>query len=90
MHKWLYNKFIIRLYMFRAICAQHQEVRIVLYSVWYRPVGGRPVHGLREDSLNPCTLSSLNPCTLSSLNLCTGGHLQVSRFHMMYNTILTS
>jgi len=27
------NKFIIRLYMFRALCAHHQEVRIVLYSI---------------------------------------------------------
>jgi len=31
-----YNKFIIRLYMFRALCAPHQEVKIVLYSIWYR------------------------------------------------------
>jgi hypothetical protein len=36
MHKILfYNKFIIRLYMFRALCAHHQEVKIVLHSVWY-------------------------------------------------------
>jgi len=21
--------------MFRALCAQHQEVKIVLYSIWY-------------------------------------------------------
>ena len=36
MHKILfYNKFIIRLYMFRALCAHHQEVKIVLYSIWY-------------------------------------------------------
>jgi len=36
MHKvFFYNKFIIRLYMFRAICAHHQEVKIVLYSIWY-------------------------------------------------------
>jgi hypothetical protein len=35
-HKFLfYNKFIIRLYMFRALCAHHQEVKIVLYSIWY-------------------------------------------------------
>jgi len=28
MHKILfYNKFIIRLYMFRALCAHHQEVK---------------------------------------------------------------
>jgi len=37
MHKILfYNKFIICLYMFRALCAHHQEVKIVLYSIWYR------------------------------------------------------
>jgi len=36
MHKMLfYNKFNIRLYMFRAPCARHQEVKIVLYSIWY-------------------------------------------------------
>jgi len=36
MHKiFFYNKFIIRLYMFRAICDHHQEVKIVLYSIWY-------------------------------------------------------
>jgi len=46
MHKLLfYNKFIICLYMFRALCAHHQEDNIVLYSIWYRhTVGGRPVH----------------------------------------------
>ena len=37
MHKILfYNKFIICLNMFRALCAHHQEVKIVLYSIWYR------------------------------------------------------
>jgi len=36
MHKFLfYNKFIICLYMFQALCAHHQEVKIVLYSIWY-------------------------------------------------------
>jgi len=36
MHKFLfYNKFIICLYMFRVVCAHHQEVKIVLYSIWY-------------------------------------------------------
>ena len=36
MHKFLsYNKFIICPYMFRALCAHHQEVKIVLYSIWY-------------------------------------------------------
>jgi len=36
MHKILfYCKFIIRLYMFQALCAHHSEVKIVLYSIWY-------------------------------------------------------
>ena len=36
MHKFFfYNKIIICLYMFRALCAHHQEVKIVLYSIWY-------------------------------------------------------
>ena len=30
-----YNKFISRLYMFRASCAHRQEVKIVLHSLWY-------------------------------------------------------
>jgi len=30
-----YNKFISCLYMFRAQCAHRQEVKIVLYSLWY-------------------------------------------------------
>jgi len=37
MHKiFFYNKFVIYLYMFRALCAHHQEVKIVLYNIWYR------------------------------------------------------
>ena len=36
MHKILfYNKFIICFYMFRTLCAHHQVVKIVLYSIWY-------------------------------------------------------
>jgi len=35
MHKFLfYNRLIIRLYMFRALCAHHQ-IKILLYSMWY-------------------------------------------------------
>ena len=30
-----YNKFISCLYMFRAPCSHRQEVKIVLYSLWY-------------------------------------------------------
>ena len=29
---FLYDKFIIRLYMIRTLCAHHQDVKIVLYS----------------------------------------------------------
>jgi len=38
--------------MFRALCDHHQEVKIVLYGIWYRHtlLGGRPVRRLREDS----------------------------------------
>ena len=36
MHRFLFcNKFIICLYMFRALCAHRQEIKIVLYSIWY-------------------------------------------------------
>ena len=36
MHKFVfYNKFIICPYMFRALFAHHQHVKIVLYSVCY-------------------------------------------------------
>ena len=31
-----YSKFISCLYMFRAPCAHRQEVKIVLYSIWYQ------------------------------------------------------
>jgi len=46
MHKiFFYNKFIIHLYMFQAPCAHHQEVKIVLYSIWYHhTVHSQPVH----------------------------------------------
>ena len=52
MHKILfYNKFIKCLYMFRALCAHHLEVKIVLYSIWYHhtyrwPSGARVERGL--------------------------------------------
>jgi len=52
MHKILfYNNFIICLYMFRALCAHHQETKIVLYSIWYHhtcrwPSGAQVERGL--------------------------------------------
>ena len=57
MHKILfYNKFIVCLYMFRALCTHHQEVKIVLYSTWYHhtcmwPSGAQAERGL---SLSTC------------------------------------
>jgi len=54
MHKILfYNKFIIRLYMFRALCAHHQEVKIVLYSIWYHHTCRWPSRA--QSPLNLCT-----------------------------------
>jgi len=54
MHKTLfYNKIIICLYMFRALCAHHQDVKIVLYSIWYHhtcrwPSGAQVERGLSK------------------------------------------
>ena len=44
-----YNKFIIRLYMFRALCAHNQEVKLYYTaSGIIKIIGGRPVHRLRR------------------------------------------
>jgi len=52
MHKIVfYNKFIIRLHMFRDLCAHHQEVRIVLYSIWYHHICRWPSHAQVERRL---------------------------------------
>ena len=49
MHKFLfYNKFMC-LYIFRALCAHHQEVKTLLYSIWYRHWHSN------QSSLNLCT-----------------------------------
>jgi len=55
MHKFLfYNKFIIFLYMFRALFTHHQEIKIVLYSIWYHHTCRWP-SGAQESPLNLCT-----------------------------------
>ena len=41
----------MHLYMFRALCVHHQEVKIVLYSTWYHqtcrwPFGAQVERGL--------------------------------------------
>jgi len=61
MHKFLfYNKFISCLYMFRALCAHHQEVKIVLYNIWYRYTYRWPSGAQVERGLSSPLLSSLN------------------------------
>jgi len=53
MHKiFFHNKFIIHLYMFRALCAHHQEVKIVFYSTWYHHTCRWPSRA--QSSLNLC------------------------------------
>ena len=44
-----YNKFISYFYMFRAPCAHHQEVKILLYSLWYH-------HTYRCDDTRGCII----------------------------------
>ena len=40
--------------MFRAPCAHHQEIKIVLYGLWYHHTYRRP-SGAQKSSLNLCT-----------------------------------
>ena len=47
-----YNKFISCFYMFRAPCAHRQEVKIVLYSLWYHHTYRWPSRAQVESSLN--------------------------------------
>jgi len=56
MHKFFYNKFIIFLYMFRALLCSSSGGQIILYSIWYRhSLYVRPVRSLGEHSSpNPC------------------------------------
>jgi len=54
MHKiFFHNKFIIRLYIFRALCAHHQEVKIVLSSIWYQHTCRWPSCAQVERRLSP-------------------------------------
>jgi len=47
-----YNKFIKCLYMFRALCAHHQEVKVVLYSIWYHHTYRWPSRGKHVEAYN--------------------------------------
>ena len=53
MHKiFFYNKLIVRLYMFRAICAHLHEVKIVLCSIWYHHTCRWPFRAQVESRLH--------------------------------------
>jgi len=62
MHKILfYSKFIIFLYVLQALCAHHREIKIVLYSIWYRQTcrwlsRAEVERGLVQSSLDLCTV----------------------------------
>ena len=58
-----YNKFIICLYMFCALCAHHQEVKIVLYSIWYH----HTVHGTATYKCDDTRCCIIQFCALSWL-----------------------
>ena len=62
MHKFLfYNKFIICLYMFRALLCSSSGGQncIIQHLVSSHCVGGRPVHRLREDCPPDCIITIL-------------------------------
>ena len=60
MHKFLfYNKFIIFFYMFRAMCAHHQEVKIVLNSIWYHHTEGSELSKINNNNNNNICLLQL-------------------------------
>jgi len=57
MHKfWFYNKFIIFLYMFRALCAHHQEVK--LYYIASGIITLKQVSGLKLLKYNSINMST--------------------------------
>ena len=62
-----YNKFIIRLYMFRALCAHHQEVQIVLYSIWYHHTRRWPSRAQVESGLVGMHSSGGQNCIIQHL-----------------------
>jgi len=58
---FFYNKFIIRLYMFRALCAHQQEIKIVLYCIWYHHTCRWPSGAQVESGLSPLTYAATPP-----------------------------
>jgi len=86
MHKFFfYNKFIICLYMFRALLCSSSGGQnfIIEHLVSSHTVGEHPVHSLREDWLECIPISPVS-------KFAPDGHLQVWWNQMLYNKILTS
>jgi len=83
MHKFLfYSKSIIFLCVFRALCAHHEEVKIVLYSIWYSEVcQPRCVFKLYGE------VNSVNSTTIN-VWLNDGVYLNITAWlmHIIYNT----
>ena len=82
MHKiFFYNKFIIFLYIFRALCADHQEVKIVLYSIWYHHTCRWPSRALVESGLvakvRPCKRGLFIAVRALALNVTEGNHTKL-------------
>jgi len=44
--------------MFRALCAHHQEVKIVLYSIWYHHACRWPSRATGATGFADCLLAS--------------------------------
>ena len=74
------------LYMFRAPCAHHQEVKIVLYSLWYHHT--MPLH----DSSTVCSSSGGQNCIIQPLvslhhtSTCFEHHVLIIRRSKLYYT----
>ena len=80
---FFYSKFISCLYMFRASCAHRQEVKIVLYSFWYRHTCRWPSGAQVERVLWFITKINILRCTVSKTSkfvtqvlLCRWFHVQ--------------
>ena len=65
----------VHLYMFRALCAHHQEVNIVLYSLWYHHTCRWPSHAPLHVSSTVYSSSGDQNCIIQPL---VSSHLQVA------------
>ena len=66
MHKIVfYDKFFKCLYMFRALCAHHQKVKIVLYCIWYHQTWRWPSGAHVSSTM--CSSSEGQNCSILNL-----------------------